>query len=182
MKRVYVAQTYPQATPPVAVTIGTADGEDLGAGELRILVDGAEIALMVADAGQGEGWCRWEGQPYPYAYARVGSQVLLWLAGHQFTFEVTDNAPSPGRVPGARDLSLVAPVPGKVGRVVVAAGAIVEAGQPLLAIESMKMEFVVQATGPGVVAKVLVVPGLQVVAGTPLVEMAPQEDPKSDSR
>lgn len=49
----------------------------------------------------------------------------------------------------------------------------VTAGQPLLALEAMKMESRVHAPVDGVVAQVLARPGDQVEAGTALLVLAP---------
>jgi propionyl-CoA carboxylase alpha chain len=61
--------------------------------------------------------------------------------------------------------SLVAPMPGAVVRVLVEAGDTVDAQQPLVVLEAMKMEHTVASPGPGVVAEVHVVAGQQVDAG-----------------
>jgi propionyl-CoA carboxylase alpha chain len=65
--------------------------------------------------------------------------------------------------------SLVAPMPGAVVRVLVEPGATVEAGQPLVVLEAMKMEHTVAATSAGQVAEVKVKAGQQVEAGAVLV-------------
>ena len=64
--------------------------------------------------------------------------------------------------------ALVAPMPGTVVRVAVEAGSRVEAGQPLLWLEAMKMEHAVTASAAGVVTHVHVVMGQQVDQGTTL--------------
>jgi propionyl-CoA carboxylase alpha chain len=64
--------------------------------------------------------------------------------------------------------SLVAPMPGTVTAVHVAAGDAVGAGQPLLVLEAMKMQHPVVASTAGVVRSLDVVPGTQVDAGTVL--------------
>jgi acetyl/propionyl-CoA carboxylase alpha subunit len=71
--------------------------------------------------------------------------------------------------------SLVAPMPGAVVRVLVAAGDPVVAGQPLVVLEAMKMEHAVSSPGPGVATEVHVVAGQQVDAGMVLavVEAGP---------
>ncbi|WP_346618644.1 urea carboxylase [Blastococcus montanus] len=65
-----------------------------------------------------------------------------------------------------------APFVANVWRIDVAVGDRVSAGQPLLALEAMKMESVVTAPAEGVVTHVLVGTGTQVTAGTPLVVVA----------
>jgi urea carboxylase len=65
-----------------------------------------------------------------------------------------------------------APFVSNVWRVDVEVGDRVTAGQPLLALEAMKMETVLTAPADGVVTHVLVGTGTQVAAGTPLVVVA----------
>jgi biotin carboxyl carrier protein len=65
---------------------------------------------------------------------------------------------------------LSAQFPGKVRKVLVSDGAKVQAGDPLLLIEAMKMEFAVQAPGPGLVKRVLVREGQQLSPGDRFVD------------
>ncbi len=60
---------------------------------------------------------------------------------------------------------LTAPMPGKVVRVLVAPGDRVEARQPLVVVEAMKMENELAAPKAGVVAEVPVTEGMSVEAG-----------------
>jgi propionyl-CoA carboxylase alpha chain len=74
--------------------------------------------------------------------------------------------------------SLVAPMPGTVGRVVVGRGDTVAAGDVMLTLEAMKLEHAVRAPQAGVVAELYVEPGSQVEAGTPLARIAAEIDPE----
>ncbi len=65
--------------------------------------------------------------------------------------------------------SLEAPMPGTVLEVLVRVGDAVEAGQPLLIVEAMKMEHRLRAPRDGVVAGVAAQVGDKVNPGTPLV-------------
>jgi 3-methylcrotonyl-CoA carboxylase alpha subunit len=66
---------------------------------------------------------------------------------------------------------LEAPMPGVVTRVHVAAGDQVRQGQPLVAIEAMKMEHVLRAPRDGKVRAVAAQPGEMVSGGVALVEL-----------
>lgn len=66
---------------------------------------------------------------------------------------------------------LTAPMPGRVLRVLVAVGAVVEAGQPVVVIEAMKMENALTAARGGTVREVMVEEGASVEAGRPLMRL-----------
>lgn len=60
---------------------------------------------------------------------------------------------------------LIAPMPGKVVRILIAAGAQVEAGAGIMVVEAMKMQNEVKSPKKGTVQKILVSPGAAVNAG-----------------
>ena len=70
--------------------------------------------------------------------------------------------------------SLVAPMPGSVVRVAVAVGDRVQAGQPVLWLEAMKMQHRVDAPTDGVVTELPVTAGQQIDVGAVLAVV--QED------
>lgn len=65
--------------------------------------------------------------------------------------------------------------PGKVRKLLVADGAQVEAGTPLLMVEAMKMEFAIKAETSGTVKKLLVQEGQQLTPGQKLLDFQPAE-------
>jgi biotin carboxyl carrier protein len=69
---------------------------------------------------------------------------------------------------------LVAPMPGKIVRVLAKVGAAVQARQPLIVVEAMKMENELRATRAGVVSELLVQEGQSVDAGALLLVVAPE--------
>ncbi len=66
-------------------------------------------------------------------------------------------------------------MPGVVTRVMVAVGDVVGKGQPLLALEAMKMEHLIRAPRDGRIRSIAAAAGEMVNGGVPLVEM--EEDP-----
>jgi biotin carboxyl carrier protein len=64
---------------------------------------------------------------------------------------------------------VLAPMPGKVVRLLVKPGEVVRPGQPLVVVEAMKMENELRATGGGTITQIYVVEGASVEAGVPLV-------------
>ncbi len=70
---------------------------------------------------------------------------------------------------GSGPQRLAAPMPGKVVRVLVAVGDRVNARQPVVVVEAMKMENELRASREGTVTEIHVSEGMSVDAGTPLL-------------
>ena len=138
------------ATDPFTVTV---DGEPLtGArahtitpGDVDLELDGVRRRVRVHVAGGAV-----------HVDSALGASVL-----HE-----VERLPEPESA--APTGSLRAPMPGGVVRVLVEAGERVEAGQPLVILEAMKMEHTVHAPHAGVVAEICVHVGRQVETGTVL--------------
>jgi propionyl-CoA carboxylase alpha chain len=110
-----------------------------------------------------------------YAVSVVGDQVDVdWPGGHA-ALRRTPRFVDPADAVASG--SLLAPMPGTVVSVSVEPGQRVEAGQPVLVLEAMKMQHTVRAPGPGTVTEIDVKPGAQVAAGEVLavVEEAAEE-------
>ena len=95
------------------------------------------------------------------AYRVDGSTV----DGPGWTVALSAVDPLPEPVPSVPAGSLVAPMPGLVVAVHAAEGDRVAAGEPLLALEAMKMEHTLLAPAGGVLTELRVGPGTQVDAG-----------------
>ncbi|WDF36838.1 5-oxoprolinase/urea amidolyase family protein [Streptomyces sp. T12] len=116
--------------------------------------------------------------------AAFAAERDAWEAAGEFAR--ADQAPAPA----APAVEVAVPAGGRlveaefaasVWQVNVRSGDEVSAGQPLLALEAMKMESRVHAPIDGVVAQILARPGDQVEAGTPLVVLAPAADSTAGS-
>lgn len=129
------------------------DVRDLGDGRLSVrLADGAMLDIVVEPGPQpGDRLVHVDGR----RLAAVASTRLRRHGG-------------PG-ASGGGPLRLVAPMPGKVLRVAVSVGDVVEPRQPLVVIEAMKMENALSAGRAGTVREVLVRAGESVEAGRPLL-------------
>jgi len=144
---------------------------------VEVEVGGERVTLGLPHAGATEGWCGWKGSRRPFVLARDGDEVHVWVDGAAFVFRRMEPVRRGRRAAQADGEAgrVVATMPGKVLRVMVAQGELVEAEQPVAALESMKMEHVLKSPGAGVVKAVRVKPGDRVVKGAVLVEVeAPQ--------
>ncbi|WP_369793967.1 5-oxoprolinase/urea amidolyase family protein [Actinoplanes sp. SE50/110] len=106
--------------------------------------------------------------------AAFGAERDAWAAAGEF-----DPRPEPEAAPAAGQVTVPdggalveAPFVSSVWRVDVRPGDRVAAGQPLLALEAMKLETVVTAPRAATVTDILVTPGAQVAPGSPLVVLA----------
>ena len=153
-----------------------ADGDGVAA-----TLDGAPLrvaglrrgprASAAGGATVDELWLEIDGRPCRALVARLRDRVLVTLDGLLYAFETGDAARSAGHGGGGSGL-VAAPMPGKVIAVLVAEGDAVEAGQPLVLVEAMKMETTLAAEIAGTVRRVGVQPGQLVDAGQVLVEVA----------
>jgi propionyl-CoA carboxylase alpha chain len=104
-----------------------------------------------------------DGVRTPYRVRAVGD--VSYVDGPGWSVALSDVDPLPAPADALPSGSLTAPMPGLVVAVKVAAGDRVSAGQPLLALEAMKMEHAVVAPAAGVLTELRVAAGTQVNAG-----------------
>jgi len=117
-----------------------------------------------------------KGRSYEVDVVEEGEGVLaIWVEGelHRIEFEEAGRhrrkaARAGGQGKGGPQ-TIVAPMPGKVVKLLVASGQEVSAGQGVIVIEAMKMENELKATGPGVVKEIKVQEGAGVGGGEVLV-------------
>ena len=145
-------------------------------------IDEADIDVIGSSSGRWEGRVRLgDGRTVPFLALRDGQQVHVWIAGGSYVF----SPPAPAfrsRGPGqvASD-DIACPVPGVVIAVHVAEDDVVEAGQDLVTIESMKTEQIVKSPRQGTVQRVSVQPGDRVDRGMRLVMLHPLAEDQSQS-
>ena len=107
-----------------------------------------------------------------------GAAVAVFINGQSWQFEEVDRlATAAGEDPTAGKLT--APMPGRVTRLLVEAGAKVRRGEPLMAIEAMKMEHTITAPADGVIAAVRFAIGELVEEGEELIALAAPETERS---
>ena len=142
----------------------------LGAGRFRVAVDGAEFEIAAETIGAGRWRLTHQGAVTLAEINAADDQRFIRLGTLDFVLrrERSGSARTRERAAGG---GLESPMPGVVTRVMVAAGDTVKKGQPLVALEAMKMEHVIRSPGPGRVTRVLAKPGEMVNGGVALVEL-----------
>lgn len=126
-----------------------ADAVEIDSNTLSLLLDGQSYEVRVTPSPDG---------------------ALKLQTGHEeFTAEVVDPRAWRGRTHDALEVEgrqhVVAPMPGKVVRVLVQAGDTVEAGQGILVVEAMKMQNEIRSPKAGTVERLNVKEGQPVNAG-----------------
>jgi biotin carboxyl carrier protein len=110
-----------------------------------------------------------DGKAYEIKRERTASDMHLWVGSERFAAELRDPRSFRGRKGGAADehgaKKLVAPMPGKVVRVLAPEQTAVEAGQGVIVVEAMKMQNELKSPKKGIVQKVLAAEGAAVNAG-----------------
>lgn len=118
-----------------------------------------------------------DGRSYACEIERKGEKVRVYVEGSRFEFEVIDErkarrSAAAGALGEGGPQIVLAPMPGKVARVLVRVGQAVKAGEGLLVIEAMKMENELRAVRDGTVKEIAVQEGVSVEGGAKLCVVA----------
>ena len=148
----------------------------LGNGRYRVTVDGAPIEVGAARLPDGRLSLETPQGRFIAEVTTSGKRRFVRLGGLDFVLDLEPGGRTRARG-AATDGGLESPMPGLVTRVMVSAGDAVEPGQPLVAIEAMKMEHLIRAPRRGVVRAVRARAGEMVAGGTALIELVPDEPP-----
>jgi biotin carboxyl carrier protein len=126
-----------------------ADAVEIAGNVFSVLLNGESFEVRIASAGDGH--------------------LTLQTRHHDFAAEVIDPRAWRGRGHGAVEAEgrqqILAPMPGKVVRLLVKVGDKVDAGQGLLVVEAMKMQNEVRSPKTGTVERLLAKEGQPVNAG-----------------
>ena len=125
------------------------DAVEIAPNTISILLDGQCFEISVTQSPDGK--------------------LKLQTGSHEFTAEVIDPRAWSGRRHGTLEAEgrqqILAPMPGKIVRILVREGDPVEAGQGLLVVEAMKMQNEIRSPKSGTIERVLATEGQPVNAG-----------------
>jgi 3-methylcrotonyl-CoA carboxylase alpha subunit len=124
-----------------------------------LLATGSEQVRLRFVSSAGEFQIGWNGWSYQIERSQ-GLHTDPHIAGHH----------------AGAHASLEAPMPGAIVRILVQEGQIVEAQQPLIILEAMKMEHIVAAPYAGIVQRLFASLGAVVAKGTLLAEIEAQQE------
>jgi biotin carboxyl carrier protein len=136
----------------------------------KITLDGQPVDADVAEISPNAFSILLRGESHEIRIAPAPEGTLNIQTGRQeFIAEVIDPRAWSGRRHSHAELEgrqqIVAPMPGKVVRVLVKVGEKVEAGQGLIVVEAMKMQNEIRSPKTGTVERILAIEGQPVNAG-----------------
>lgn len=145
-----------------------------GDSKLRAIVNGREICAGLEILTDGGAILAVAGRRRR-VFGALRNSILAAVGPRTFEFARADESIR-RRSHGLATPTIEAPMPGKVLRVLVRAGDLVAAGQPLIVLEAMKMETTLAAEGAAVVRAVHAAEGDMVDHGAVLIELSPPPD------
>lgn len=136
----------------------------------KIILDGQPVNADVVEVAPNIISVLLDGQAFEFSVTPSADGALRLRTGYQeFSADVADPRAWRGRRHGALEAEgrqqVLAPMPGKVIRLLVKVGDRVEAGQGLLVVEAMKMQNEIRSPKSGTVERLVAVEGQAVNAG-----------------
>lgn len=154
-----------------------------------VIVDGKPHRLEL-ERGESGWQCRFDGKPvnvdavltrrdvlsllvdsraYEIKREQTATDLHMWVGSTRIPVELHDPRSLRARKGSAQDekgpRKIVAPMPGRVVRVLVSEQTEVEAGQGVIVVEAMKMQNEIKSPKKGVVKKITAAPGAAVNSG-----------------
>lgn len=141
-------------------------------GRLSVLVDDHPFEADVIEVAANTYSVLVSGQAYEVRVEPAAGGIRIHAGAREFRAEIEDPRAWRGRHGGTLEAEgrqqVIAPMPGKVVRLLVSQGQKVETGQGLIVVEAMKMQNEIRSPKSGIVEKIVVVEGQTVNAGEPL--------------
>jgi len=137
--------------------------------KLRGSLDGRAVEADAVEVGPGNYSLLMEGASFEVQVESAGAGLVVTMGPRRIPVRVADPRQWQGRRGGSMEAEgrqqIVAPMPGKVVRLLVGQGEQVDAGRGLLVVEAMKMQNEIRSPKSGTVEKLLVTEGQAVNAG-----------------
>ncbi len=152
------------------------DVKELPSGGLEVKANGRAVDVDLAVVGSALS-LRVDGRVVDLTTEGAPPELGIVASGHRSYVRVESDrqraaAAAAAHAGGGADDLVRSPMPGRVVRVFVTAGEEIEAGQPLVVIEAMKMENELRSKRAGRVAEVLVAAGQAVEGNAKLIKLA----------
>ncbi|MFK7930906.1 MAG: biotin/lipoyl-containing protein, partial [Myxococcota bacterium] len=141
-------------------------------GRLQFGVDAESAHVRLGPSGPARR-AEMNGGVVPFSAAWAGDTLYLSVGDQQHS--ITKWTPQAATAADGGGAEVVAPMAGTVVRVLVSPGDLVHAGDPVCAVEAMKIQSTLRAMVDGAVSDVRCAPGEAVSAGAVLIRIEPEE-------
>jgi acetyl/propionyl-CoA carboxylase alpha subunit len=148
---------------------------DISETRISARIDGEEIAAQIERQSDGSAILALENRRYRVVGSKRASSILVAAGSMSAEYQVVE-ARRGSRKGGLTSMSVDAPMPGMVLKILVSEGALVSANDPLIVLEAMKTETTLRAESPALIKRIRVQVGQRVDHGAVLIELA--EPPK----
>ena len=142
---------------------------DRDAAGWRCRLDGREVQVDAVLARRDVLSILIHGKAHEIKQERTATDMHLWVGNVRYAVELRDPRSLRSRIGAAADgkgpRKLLAPMPGKVVRVLVREEQAVDAGQSVLVVEAMKMQNEIKSPKKGTVKQIVTAAGSNVNAG-----------------
>lgn len=140
-------------------------------GVYKVTIGDKTLDLDLVKTGEHEVSVLVDGVSYDLGLEKTDQGFAVLLRGDRFEVELKEavKGASLSRSAHAGPVKLNAPMPGKIVKVLVSPGDVVEAGRGLLVMEAMKMENELKAVRAGTIQEIKVKEGQAVEMGAPLL-------------
>lgn len=135
-------------------------------------IEGDSVDGIFESCGSSSGVLRLGDRVLPCHFVRQNSRIEVWVDGQTHVFEVESaKGRASNTAAGSLAEEILAPMPGTVLRIDVKEGDVFAAHQPLIIMESMKMEMTLSAPHAGQVAQIACAVGELVPMGKVLAKL-----------
>ena len=136
---------------------GTTRDVEFDPARMQFAIDGRKLAADTAQISPGVFSILLDGRSFVVTVEEDGDALLVRTAEREFHVKIFDprswQRARAGRIELEGRQQVTAPMPGKIVRVLAAAGQTVESGQGLLVIEAMKMQNEIRSPKSGTVER-----------------------------
>ncbi|AHI07135.1 acyl-CoA carboxylase subunit alpha [Bdellovibrio bacteriovorus W] len=106
----------------------------------------------------------------------IGTELWVHHAGRTFNVDTQSGRKSRKKAAGGKSNQILAPMPGKITKLLLNPETVVQAGQAVLVMEAMKMEYTLKSDIEGVIESIHCEVGDQVTLGKVLVKLKAKAD------
>lgn len=123
------------------------------------LPDGEECNVVITMDDEGKFVASVDGDRITFSAYHNVNEVHIWNGKDRWSYQLQPPKWAASSAQVHSHGSLLAPMPGRITRVLVAVGQAVKAGEPILTMEAMKMESIVRAPEDGIVKSITLAVG-----------------------